>query len=138
MTSRLFAYGTLQFPAILTAVTGLQLRGVDATLRGYRCEGLRGEVYPAIMAASTEQVRGILYRGLSPAALMALDRFEDDEYRRRVVTVITDDGREQQAWCYVIAPRWRRRLDGRRWDPEPFERLHLAAYLRRLRRGKWE
>lgn len=135
MTGRLFAYGTLRFPPILEAVASVDLRGVAATLRGYRCEAVRGEAYPAIVDDPTGRVTGRLYQGLSPAALRALDRFEGDEYRRRVVTVVAEDGRAQQAWCYVIAPRWRRRLEGRLWDPEQFERLHLAAYLRRLRRG---
>lgn len=134
MTGRLFAYGVLRVPAIFAAVSGLELRGTAAILRGYRCEGVRGEAYPAIMTDPSETVTGRLYHGLSPHAIAALDRFEGDEYRRRVVTVITDDGRAKQACCYVIAPRWRRRLDGRLWDPEQFERLHLAAYLRRLRR----
>jgi len=135
MTVRLFAYGTLRFSTIFAAVSGLDLRGVAATLRGYRCEGVRGEAYPAIIKDPSRSLTGRLYHDLSAAALNALDRFEGDEYRRRVVTVVADDGREQQAWCYVIAPRWRRRLDGRLWEAEQFERLHLATYLRRLRRG---
>lgn len=135
MTGRLFAYGTLRFAAIFAAVSDLKLRGVTASLRGYRCEGVRGAAYPAIIEDPSRSVTGRLYHGLSPTALNALDRFEGDEYRRRVVTVVAVDGRAQQAWCYVIAPRWRRRLDGRLWDPEQFERWYLAAYLRRLRRG---
>lgn len=134
MTGRLFAYGTLQYADIVTAVTGLELPGSAATLRGYRCEGVRGEFYPGIVTDSSQRVTGTLYRGLPPASLVALDRFEGDEYLRRVVTVTTDDGRNQQAWCYVIAPRWRRRLDGRRWDPAQFERLQRSAYRRRLLR----
>ncbi|MCC5886419.1 MAG: gamma-glutamylcyclotransferase [Gammaproteobacteria bacterium] len=133
MTSRLFAYGTLQFADIFAAVTGLEAEGVPATLAGFRCEGIRGEVYPAIRVDASAQVAGRVYHGLSRPALAALDRFEGDEYRRRVVTVVREDGRRQQAWCYVIAPRWQRRLDGRAWDPAQFERLHRSGYLRRLR-----
>jgi len=135
MTRRLFAYGTLQFADIFAAVTGLQAAGVAATLAGFRCEGVRGELYPAVRPEASGQVAGRVYHGLSRPALAALDRFEGDEYRRRVVTVVLEDGRRQQAWCYVIAPHWRRRLDGRLWDPVQFERLHRRAYLRRLQSG---
>lgn len=135
MTERLFAYGTLQFAEIFAAVTGLDGRGTAATLPGFRCEAIHGEVYPGIRADASQQVAGVVYHGLSRPALTALDRFEGDEYLRRVVTVVREDGRRQAAWCYIIAPRWQRRLQGRPWDPKQFERLHLGSYLRRLRSG---
>ena len=136
MSGRLFAYGTLQFAGIFAAVTGLKCRSLGATLEGYRCEGLYGEVYPGIRSDSSGRVSGVLYHGLSRAGLVALDHFEGDEYLRRVVTVLGDDGHRRRAWCYVTAPQWQRRLDGRPWDPARFERLHLTAYLRRLPSGR--
>lgn len=134
MNRNLFAYGTLQFAAIFKAVSGLDLPGVPATLAGFRREGVRGTVYPAIVPDSGAEVSGQLYRGLPRSALAALDRFEGDEYRRVVRTVITPGGVAVPACCYVIASRWQRRLDGTPWDPQTFERLHVTAYLRRLHR----
>lgn len=134
MNRNLFAYGTLQFAAIFKAVSGLDLPGVPATLAGFRREGVRGTVYPAIVPDPSAEVSGRLYRGLPRPALAALDRFEGDEYRRIVRTVITPGGDRVPACCYVIAARWRRRLDGTRWDPQAFEHLHVTAYLRRLHR----
>lgn len=137
MTVNLFTYGTLQCPELLRAVCGLDRHGSSARLDGYRREGVRGTAYPAIIKDPAGSVPGTLYGGLPRGTLVALDRFEGDEYRRVVVRVSMAEGGDRLAWCYLLDPRLIRRLDSRPWDLQAFQRLHLAAYLRRLRRGGW-
>lgn len=134
MTHNLFAYGTLQLPLILRAVTGLELRGEPALLSGFRREGVRGTAYPAIVADPAAEVPGVLYRDLPRRALTALDRYEGDEYRREVHAVVMPGSGSALAACYVLLPHLQRRLDGRAWDLATFERMHLTAYMRRLHR----
>lgn len=132
----LFAYGTLQFPRILEAVCGQRAAGVPATLRGYRCEGVRGVVYPAIIRSSGEQVDGLLWRGLTTTALGLLDAFEGAEYRRVTGRVRTRCGAAVPALFYVAAPVLRARLDGRSWDARRFAASGLPAYAARCRRER--
>ncbi len=134
MTHNLFAYGTLQLPRILRAVTALELRGESALLPGFRREGVRGTAYPAIVADPAAEVQGRLYRDLPRRALAALDRYEGDEYRREVHTVFVPGSGSALASCYVLLPQLQRRLNGRAWELATFELMHLDTYLRRLHR----
>ena len=129
MKVNLFAYGTLQYPALAEAVTGVAAEPEPATLHGFRREGMRGRAYPAIMADPGARVAGQLYRGLPARVLVALDRFEGDEYVREQHRVAIPDGRWLPVWCYVVAPSCAGLLSGRAWDTEAFERLHLARYV---------
>jgi gamma-glutamylcyclotransferase (GGCT)/AIG2-like uncharacterized protein YtfP len=127
MTS-LFAYGTLVFPEVLSAVAGRPLAREPATLEGYLRRGVIGEIFPAIVeGAEHDRVAGVLYAGLDSREWARLDRFEGDLYVRRRVTVARGD-----AFAYVLAARWRHRLAAQPWDPAAFARDHLAAFLARL------
>ena len=132
----LFAYGTLQFPELLYAVCGQRCSGEAALLRGHRREGVRGEVYPAIIRSPGAVVDGMLFRGLTPTALRALDAFEGREYRRVRGRVALDAHRHVPAVFYVAAPTLRVRLDGRPWDARRFASSSLSAYLTRCRRER--
>jgi gamma-glutamylcyclotransferase (GGCT)/AIG2-like uncharacterized protein YtfP len=129
-----FTYGTLQFPDVFAAVSGARVRAEDAVLPGHRREGVRGQVYPAIVADPRDETPGCLYRDVPRPALRFLDAFEGPEYLRVVRPVRTASGATVPAACYVIAPGCAGRLDGRPWDAEAFRARHHGAYLRRCRR----
>lgn len=108
--SLLFAYGTLQDPAVQTAVFGRDLGpGAPDRLSGFRLshipvDDLRVTAetglthYPILIPTpdAAPPVPGRLYP-LTPADLTAADAYEGEAYRR--VRVTTEAGAE--AWVYV-------------------------------------
>ncbi|WAC60305.1 gamma-glutamylcyclotransferase family protein [Brevundimonas sp. SL130] len=112
----LFAYGTLQDPAVQTAVFGRALAphpgpGAPDRLSGFRLSHIpvddpqitaeTGLTHYPILIPTTDEappVPGRLYP-LTPADLTAADAYEGEAYRR--VRVTTEAGAE--AWVYVAA-----------------------------------
>lgn len=113
----LFAYGTLQDPAVQTAVFGHVLGpGAPDRLTGFRLSHIPVDDppidgpqvtaetglthYPILIPTTGEAppVPGRLYP-LTPADLTAADAYEGEAYRR--VWVRTESGAE--AWVYVAA-----------------------------------
>ena len=113
----LFAYGTLQDPAVQTAVFGHVLEpGAPDRLSGFRLSHIPVDAspvddtqvtaetglthYPILIPTTDETppVPGRLYP-LTPADLTAADAYEGEAYRR--VRVTTEAGAE--AWVYVAA-----------------------------------
>jgi gamma-glutamylcyclotransferase (GGCT)/AIG2-like uncharacterized protein YtfP len=108
----LFAYGTLQDPAVQTAVFGHVLEpGAPDRLSGFRLSHIPVDDaqvtaetglthYPILIptTADAPPVPGRLYP-LTPADLTAADAYEGEAYRR--VRVTTEAGAE--AWVYVAA-----------------------------------
>jgi gamma-glutamylcyclotransferase (GGCT)/AIG2-like uncharacterized protein YtfP len=125
-----FAYGTLLFPAVMEAVTGRRFETREAELAGYVRQRLRRQIYPAAVASPGARVVGRLYEGVDAATLARLDRFEGDLYERRRVCVAPAEGGEVSAELYVLVAAQRGELLDEPWDPEAFESVHLAAYLR--------
>jgi gamma-glutamylcyclotransferase (GGCT)/AIG2-like uncharacterized protein YtfP len=129
---RLFCYGTLQFADIMHEVSGRRFVGVPAMLEHYACFSLHGEVFPGIVPAHAAQTAGVMYSGLDERVLRRLDGFESDCYVRECVRIHDAAGRSLQAWAYVVRPDARTLLSNQPWDRGQFERMHLAAFLRRL------
>lgn len=130
---RLFAYGTLMEPAVLTAVTGQQFPSRPAVLRGYDRYRVRGTVYPGVLPEPGTATRGVVYDQLDTDTVARLDAFEGALYDRLRLHVEVDDtpatGSQITAAVYVIRPTARARLSPDRWDFLEFRRLHLATYL---------
>lgn len=126
---RLFCYGTLQLPAVLQAVIGRTLDGRTAWLPGYSACRVRGAGYPGLRPAGGSVTPGRLYEGLTPRELAVLDRFEGALYSRRPVTVRSDRGRWQSAWCYLVAAQGLAALTDESWRLEDFSRQGLAAFM---------
>ena len=119
----LFAYGTLQDPAVQTAVFGHALEpGAPDRLSGFRLSHIpvddlqvddtqvtaeTGLTHYPILIPTTDDappVPGRLYP-LTPADLTAADAYEGEAYRR--VRVTTEAGAEAEAWVYVTAEGYR-------------------------------
>lgn len=109
--SRLFVYGTLMVPEIMSTVSRVKASGMPAVLSGYRRCLVRDEVFPAIIADSQEKVEGILYQGISDDVWRRVDHFEGEYYQRVGVVVATAAG-PIHANTYVIAPTHSHRLGG--------------------------
>ena len=120
-----FTYGSLMSADIMSAVTGVRAAHCSATLDGYRRHPVIGAEYPGMVACAGDQVRGVLYLDLPPAAWPRLDRFEGEEYERRVVEVALLDGTTTRAWTYVFRDAFAARLAEGDWD-----------FARFLREGK--
>ena len=132
---RLFAYGTLQFPEVLSAVTGCHLEGERAVLDDYACYLVRGKVYPGVIPEREASVEGVVYAGIGEAHFRKLDRFEGDLYERVRVCLTDTEGNPLQAWTYVIRDALCDRLTRTPWNMKDFELVHLPAFLKRCRAG---
>jgi gamma-glutamylcyclotransferase (GGCT)/AIG2-like uncharacterized protein YtfP len=124
----LFVYGTLMVPRLVRAVCGYSATGEAAILHGYCCRRLHGEVYPGIFPCEGETVAGLLYRDVGPGALLRLDAFEGDVYRRRPVTVSVE-GQFHPAEAYVVRPGSRGLLSNDPWRLDEFLDRGLQDFL---------
>jgi gamma-glutamylcyclotransferase (GGCT)/AIG2-like uncharacterized protein YtfP len=130
-TLALYAYGTLQVPAIIALIVGRQLVGQPARLPGYSRFRIHDRVYPAIIPEPGGDVAGILYPGLAASELERLDHYEGEIYERCELSVLVA-GQSLPACTYVLRPEHRHRLSGEPWNLAQFEREHLASYLARV------
>ena len=126
---RLFSYGTLQYPEILSAVTGCHLEGDKSVLDDYACYLVEGKPYPGITPEHAASVEGVVYTGIGEAHFKKLDRFEGELYERIRVCVTDMEGNPLQAWTYAIRDSMRDRLTRTPWNKEDFEVEHLPAFL---------
>jgi gamma-glutamylcyclotransferase (GGCT)/AIG2-like uncharacterized protein YtfP len=130
-THRLYSYGTLQLPPIISLIVGRALEGQPATLSGYARYRIAGRVYPGLVEATGGSVSGVLYQGLDAAEMDRLDVYEGPLYERRDLPVEVGGG-VTPAWTYVLRPEHAHRLSREGWDLERFQREHLASYLARI------
>lgn len=128
----LFCYGTLGFPELMRAVTGIDYPCRSAMLGGYARYRVRGEVFPGIVEQTGAVVSGVLYRGLDATALHLIDVYENECYSRELLDVEEVPGETVRAWAYVVPFALRNRLAATDWNPEVFARRHLGAWLRAL------
>jgi gamma-glutamylcyclotransferase (GGCT)/AIG2-like uncharacterized protein YtfP len=122
---RLFAYGTLMWPEVLEAVIGRQLDGSPATLSGYLRLRVKGEHFPAVIASDADAVEGVLYENLCAEDFGHLDRFEGEEYDRKVVRISGVD-----AQVYVLAACCHHLAEQHPWHAAEMQPEHLAAFCR--------
>ncbi|MER5617729.1 gamma-glutamylcyclotransferase family protein [Streptomyces sp. NPDC002215] len=122
--TRLFAYGTLQFDAVLEALINRIPQRVSASAPGWRAASLEGRVYPGLVAAPGSSAPGVLLTDLSRREWAILDAFEDNRYDLREVT-LTSGGR---GLAYIWPDDEVRDED---WDAEQFRVRHLQEYAAR-------
>lgn len=125
----LFAYGTLQLPEVMLAVTGRTFPAHAARLRHFSRHRLRGKSFPGIRPAPGAAVDGLLFVGIDAQTQQRLDEFEDSFYRRETVAVITADGVEWTAQAYVTEESAFGLLLPEEWQLEDFRRQRLDRFL---------
>ena len=138
MRRRLFVYGTLEIPEIVTALIGREPAAERARLPGFARGLVHGRPYPAIRDQPGAETSGILYEGVTGRELRLLDRFEGTLYERRRVRVRSGAGERLAAETYVVKRRHRHVISARPWDAERFARRYLDEYVAHcaaLRRG---
>jgi gamma-glutamylcyclotransferase (GGCT)/AIG2-like uncharacterized protein YtfP len=141
----IFTYGSLMFPEVWQRVVLGEYESASAAAPGYRRFAVRGETYPAMVAAAVGTVEagegvpttlagvpdgagenpprpavaGVIYYGVSPLDCNRLDIFEGPEYRRERIRVILIDGQVVEADTYIhIMPE---RMDTAPWTPGEFD-----------------
>lgn len=72
---RIFLYGTLRYPPLLTAVAGEPLPGQAAVLRDFTVHAAEGETFPLVKVARGQDAPGIIVT-VSKEALARLDYYE--------------------------------------------------------------
>jgi gamma-glutamylcyclotransferase (GGCT)/AIG2-like uncharacterized protein YtfP len=127
----LFAYGTLEIPALMEAVTGRRLPEREGVVRGFERRRLRRRPYPAAIPAEGAELPGRVYEGIDAATLARLDRFEGALYERRRVSAETAGGVRLEAELYVLAPGHGGELLPEPWERDTFVARHLAEWLAR-------
>ncbi len=139
MPVNIFAYGTLMLPEIVEALTGKCFTPRTAVLCGYSCYAFKDKCYPGIVEEKDGRVEGVFYHDIDERSLSIFDWFEDTLYERRLLT-ITVDGKNTQAFAYVVHEKYRHELDTVFWSPDTFIRDHAAGYVRKCLgyRKEWE
>ncbi len=128
---RLFAYGTLRDPDILTAVLGrCPELGAVGRLPGHVALAVVGQSYPILVPRAGATTPGTILSGLSDADWQALDRYEGTDYRRQAVRVTTAGG-IVVAQAYFPLKGLKPGSDA--WDLDDWARRHKRAFLRLLR-----
>jgi gamma-glutamylcyclotransferase (GGCT)/AIG2-like uncharacterized protein YtfP len=125
-----FTYGSLMYPDIFSAVTGYSLQCTSAKLAGWRRYALADRTYPGALTSDqhSDFIVGIVWLDVNPKALLALDRFEGDDYERVTVSVTTEEGQSLTSHIY----RWRLpALTAGAWDRGEFEKKHRANFVQR-------
>jgi len=128
--NRLFCYGTLQIPEVMKAVTGQIYTGVNARLPGYAIYRVKDAEYPGIIEAPDDETSGVLYHGVSDEDLRVLDLFEGELYDRRLLEVITADGKSDHAWVYVISPKNKNYLTNESWHLKTFIEKGFDTFMK--------
>ncbi|MFE3752978.1 gamma-glutamylcyclotransferase family protein [Nocardia tengchongensis] len=120
----LFAYGTLRFPAVLSALIGRVPAMEPARLIGRRAAALPGKAYPGLVTATDSVTDGFLLTGLGRDDWRVLDAFEDDEYDLTPVPVLAGEC-AGYTWTYT----WTAEVSAADWSVADFEAVHLPYYV---------
>jgi len=131
--SPFFAYGTLELPEVMEAVTGRVFPARDAHLPGFARALLRDRSYPGIVERAGARTTGVLYDAVDRVAFALLDRFEDAFYERRRLDVEVGDGEPVSAHVYVIPPEHAGLLTSNPWQRARFATEHLTTYVAHCR-----
>ena len=125
-----FAYGTLQLPEVMLAVTGQRFNPQPASLGHFARYRLKHKSFPGIRPEPGSIVRGLVYLDLGGQTLKCLDAFEDAFYHREPVVITASGGNELIAQTYVVKADCHGLLSTDPWCLDEFRRVHLAAFLR--------
>jgi len=133
MSDALFTYGTLQFPEVMEAVTGLVLPWMEAEAPGFAQFRFVDRIYPGMVAREGALTQGRVYTALSHQTWELLDRFEDPIYRRDLLEVYRLDGSIMTAHAYVLPVAQQHLLSSELWQMDWFIEAHLDGYVSRCR-----
>lgn len=130
-TFSVFTYGTLQFPEVMQAVIGLDVKPVAATLSNYQRFKIKERTFPGLIKKQGIITGGMLYRELDETAIEKLDQFEDVMYERCLISVQVNN-KTEQAFVYVTQKEYEDCLLDQEWSLEEFSKKYLKLYLKRI------
>lgn len=116
MCSVLFAYGTLQHPAIIRHILGRIPDASPAVLRDYARYTIRGENYPGLVPEKNARTAGTLFFGILLEEWARLDSYESDLYVRQTVLTLRQGQDPLPAQAYILPPRHFNVLSEIPWD----------------------
>ena len=122
----LFAYGTLQFPDVLTTLIDRVPQSQAAAATGWRVAALAGRSYPGLVPASSTAI-GLVLSGLSDDEIQLIDDFESGPYTLLELTLA--DGRA--ACAYVWTDTAAVLPDD--WSRQQFSDSGLASFVAQCR-----
>ncbi|MEV6427176.1 gamma-glutamylcyclotransferase family protein [Nocardia sp. NPDC051463] len=123
----LFAYGTLQFPAVLIELLGRCPSSELVEVSGWRVAALPGRMYPGLVARPASVARGVLLTGLTAAVWKVFDAFEDAEYELSPLVI--------PGHARVLTYVWTAEVASGDWDPDRFALDHLVEFTAGC--GRW-
>ena len=130
-----FTYGSLEFAAVMRAVTGRSFAHERARLDGWVRLRIRGAEYPGIRPRRGASTPGTLWRGVDPESAARMDAFESSLYERRSLPVRSAAGESLDALVYAIRPEHYGELSHEPWDKARFARESLAAFAGAITRS---
>lgn len=122
----LFAYGTLQFADVLTALIDRVPQTQAARVTGWRAAALADRSYPGLVAANGTAT-GLALAGLTNAEIQLIDDYESGPYVLRQLAL--DDG--FTAWAYVWTDE--AAVLAYDWSMPRFADERLAVFVRQCR-----
>ncbi|KAG8095264.1 hypothetical protein GUJ93_ZPchr0012g20869 [Zizania palustris] len=124
-----FVYGSLMADEVVSAIIKRVPPSSAALLPNYHRFSIKDRIYPAILPVESKKVAGKVIMGITDAELHILDEFEDVEYvRTRVEILSTDSSETILADTYVWADAEDPHIYGE-WDFEEWKKLHMKDFL---------
>jgi gamma-glutamylcyclotransferase (GGCT)/AIG2-like uncharacterized protein YtfP len=125
---QVFTYGSLMFAPVWLSVCSQTYPTLQATLFGFKRYCVQGEAYPALVPGEGAQVSGLIYKNVSAADCLNLDRFEGSEYLLRSATAVTAEGPLEVVFYEFVALDQLIKQD---WSVAEFELNGLPSFLSR-------
>lgn len=125
-TTNVFTYGSLMYPDIFAAVSGVSVGHRPAKAINWRRYALKERTYPGAIAENGACIEGVLWFGVPADAVSRLDQFEGEEYCVQTLFVYDTAGIAHRAIIY----RWRKPdLIFGDWSTQDFERNHRDTFV---------
>ena len=128
--SHLFVYGTLMVPEVAQKIFG-RTSVEKAILQNFKRLKIylkdQELFYPALIKEKSSFTEGIIFRNLSEKELALIDKYEGEEYKRKLVQVETKE-ETLDACCYI----WQANDDyilKDEWSAEGFREKYLNDFL---------
>ena len=125
-----FCYGTLEFPAVMKKIIGVEYPKESAILIDYARYLVKAAPYPGIVQQQGAITQGTLYRGLTAQHMLFMDEYEGSLYDRIESEVLTSRGELLLAEIYVVPLTRKHFMSTLQWDKIEFERLYMSGFFK--------
>lgn len=130
MTVNVFAYGSLMYPEVLTALAGALPSFEDLCVQGFERRVVGGKPYPGLRENPASSVDGRLWFDIDDETLRILDGFEGSLYERRTLRLVSRRRGSVNAEAYIVPASRLHALADVPWERERFERHYLGRYVK--------